>query len=92
MNREEAKYLYIDGYQFSEGRETSESEIIDAVYDDFESRTCENCKHYQEVKFIDFTQEENGQIEWEIGTQCVKLHQDHGKDFGCIFFGIKDAK
>lgn len=24
------------------------NEVVDAIYDDFESRTCENCKHFND--------------------------------------------
>lgn len=40
MTREEAKqeYWITDG-------DNNVDEVIDSIYDDFESRTCENCKH-----------------------------------------------
>jgi len=45
MNREEAKELFRkdkNAYGYANAPMTK----IDEIYDDFESRTCENCKYY----------------------------------------------
>ena len=41
MTREEAKNT-----GWMQGSRKGLDNIIDAIYDDFESRTCSNCKHY----------------------------------------------
>jgi hypothetical protein len=33
--------------------------IIDKIYDDFESRTCENCKHYINKPIISYCNNDN---------------------------------
>ena len=47
MTREEAKDLIemeFDDYYYC--CDSNHCSVIDQIYDDFESRTCENCKHY----------------------------------------------
>ena len=50
MTREEAKekmyhHLFDDSITIEEAKDAFEMVIIDKIYDDFESRTCENCKY-----------------------------------------------
>ena len=46
MTREEALYMLNDGLYDNE-------EVINKIYDDFESRTCENCKYYEFISSVD---------------------------------------
>lgn len=41
-------YKVKDTMIFEESQEDSINSIIDNIFDDFESRTCENCKHQSE--------------------------------------------
>ena len=44
MNREEAK-LYTGWEDVALNGQISIEDLVDKIYDDFESRICENCKH-----------------------------------------------
>jgi hypothetical protein len=47
MTREEAKDLIEIEYDSLDNYcDSNHCSVIDQIYDDFESRTCENCKHY----------------------------------------------
>ena len=52
------------------------SEFISDIYDDFESRTCENCRYY------------NSKYEYcdNSNSVCNHLVVDIDKDFGCNKF------
>jgi len=61
---------------------------IKMIYDDFESRTCGNCKHYDDdtclVNFYD---------EWsDYEMDFYKVSISVPKDFGCNKFEAKDVK
>ena len=71
MTREEAKedvlgYVHMEDYD-------SVCEFIDERYDDFESRTCENCKHWNKTNEI------------AVSFDCNRWHGSvmTSKDFGC---------
>ena len=80
MTREEAKDLieieYDDYYYCCDSNHCS---VIDQIYDDFESRTCENCKHAQNTTVSDM---ENGYLD------CNKLYVEGflEQGFGCSLF------
>jgi len=78
MTREEAKDLFridIDSY----GKVKSPISKVDKIYDDFESRTCENCKYNL-----------NG-IECNCNESVVEwLDTDTFPDFGCNKFERKE--
>lgn len=92
MTREEAKHRRLFTQWQEETHfvtwETTTSEIIqdhdaiiNEIYDDFESRTCENCKRYVPMKWTDFD------------NKCASMenkvsHVD--KDFGCNKFERKE--
>lgn len=44
MTREEA----FDGIYHADTFDLAQ-DMVNKIYDDFESRTCENCKHYEEI-------------------------------------------
>ncbi len=73
MNREEAK----DGIIKSEYIVPDAFNLIDAIYNDFESRTCENCEHYN-VSFKVYG-------DCAISVREVTLNDFRlvHKDFGC---------
>lgn len=52
-------------------------ELIDKIFNDFESRTCENCKHFT------FMSRANSYICSSLDNQSVKWID---KDFGCNKF------
>jgi len=52
--------------------------IIDMIYDDFESKTCENCRWYKTVAIV--TEEQK---------LCALLDLNMGKNFGCNKFERK---
>lgn len=57
------------------------NEVTDSIYDDFESRTCENCKHYSRhgdryIEFFDCT----------VLDGIVAIVDRPPKDFGCNKF------
>lgn len=68
MTREEAKNKFLDGT----GYDTDKEEMISAVYDDFESRTCENCSF---VEMMDDGKEVSG-------CPFLGSHYPHN-GFGC---------
>ena len=78
MNREEFK----DKHENWIGRD--EVALIDEIYDDFESRTCENCKYFIDEKGTKLqfcnARTVGGIIGWN----------GYGKDFGCNKFERKD--
>ena len=45
MTREEAKSK-LTCYGYSQNKPLADYKVIDQIYDDIESRICENCKHY----------------------------------------------
>jgi len=54
--------------------------IVNKIYDYFESRTCENCKHYQEHTYHSSIKTEATKT---TIIRCQELHINKGKDFGC---------
>ena len=71
MTREKAKIIinekFIRSYMFGDI-----SNLIDNIYDGFESRICENCKWYKDI---------------DKSYKVCKLYDiAHGKDFGCNEF------
>ncbi len=54
-------------------------EIVNSIYDDFESRTCGSCKYLEE------TTRRNVKI-------CTKLNTFYGESFGCNKFEKKRIK
>jgi len=95
MNRADAlnEDIVLEAYQYNDvnGCPTSEiEELINKIYDDFESRICENCEYYQEIKYFDLKYiEGRDDTPWKYRMQCVKLYEDYGKDFGCTTFKRK---
>lgn len=80
MTREEAKIKEANYY-------ISPYKMIDIIYDDFDSRTCENCK-YVHARLNSFGQIIDYMCHNDmspIETECVK------SDFGCNMFEKKDA-
>lgn len=83
MTREEAKAEHDrhNSLQFVESCAVMESDevlkLIDEIYDDFESRTCENCKHGEYEKNI------KG-IYCSFVNYCGSDYME--KDFGCNKF------
>jgi len=50
MNREEAEAFVLSKsmpMNFGDFYESDVDDLVDKIYDDIESRTCENCKHYE---------------------------------------------
>ena len=83
MTREEAKHLFykinMSSVRRGEYPVESAKETIDKIYDDFESRTCENCKYNL-----------NG-IECNCNESVVEwLDTDTFPDFGCNKFERKE--
>ena len=91
MTREEAKDLIEIEYDSLDNYcDSNHCSVIDQIYDDFESRTCENCKYV----------ENSGQT-YSTAVQKCKLGigdiNEWGsvfcsKDFGCNKFERKDKK
>lgn len=75
MTREEAWECWLD-----KGGDVEVSDLVDKIYDDFESRTCENCKHSikEAKKFSDVL----------FCGYALKFAQVK-KDFGCNEFKSK---
>lgn len=57
--------------------------IIDIIYDDFESRTCSSCRHYEEVY------NEKGWRTHHV-MQCSIIKEPFSGDFGCNKWEAKD--
>ena len=80
MTRKEAYKLREQGFS------NEHNMLIDAIYDDFESRTCENCKHFIDEKGTKLqfcnARTAGGIIGWN----------GYGKDFGCNKFSCEDYK
>ena len=80
MTREEAvkEAHSIDNQIYSVG-EPDVQDLVSKIYNDFESRTCENCNH-----------KDYG----TMGAKCA-IYDDFGKNedkFSCSFWEAKDAK
>jgi len=64
--------------------------LIDELYDDFNSRTCENCKHFNSV----FNKVENKNKEFCANKKSLmfRVFKNEGvlKKFGCNKFEIKN--
>jgi len=64
MNREEALLREGDmtsGYQIFDSEYYIKT--INEIYDEFENRTCDNCKSYDDCQIIDILHDENADIE-----------------------------
>lgn len=81
MKREEAKHLLQWNIDYNESIEYNES-IIDEVFDDFESRVCENCKYFI---WNDRYVTDYGTCEKGIGI-TFRGDCEVNKDFGCNKF------
>jgi len=84
MNRDEAKELIVDGYGIS-----GLGEAVDKIYDDFESRICENCEHSEYHYQQDIL--ECHKLYEEMNQRCYKCETDITifevvKTFGCNKF------
>lgn len=80
-------YKVKDTMIFEESQEDSINSIIDNIFDDFESRSCENCKYNKEQDdFMIFCDKEmcqdNSKMMWHGFT----------KDFCCNKWEIRDEK
>lgn len=80
-------YKVKDTMIFEESQEDSINSIIDNIFDDFESRTCENCKYNKEQDdFMIFCDKEmcqdGSKMMWHSFT----------KDFCCNKWEIRDEK
>lgn len=84
MTREEAVETILDMYFTKEGTYFGEDydKLIQSIYDDFESRTCENCKFYEEVY------NEKGRKTHTI-MQCSIIKEPFSATFGCNKFELK---
>ena len=52
MTREEALIKREENYYNTAGQENTTDDVVDLIneiYDDFESRVCENCKYYNQL-------------------------------------------
>ena len=80
MTREEAKEEYLT---------LSPSErlnVIDDIYDDLESRTCDNCKFHQ-----NYNEESSGNIDSTNDKYCNMIGINTPSYFGCNRFeGLTD--
>ena len=47
MTREETKSFYSELCSEFDAVKSTVYSVVDKIYDDFESRTCKNCKHFQ---------------------------------------------
>ena len=74
MTREEVIDKYMEAR--NHGVELDTISVINILYDDIESRVCENCIHSS----IDYS-----------GTQhqCILLRMSFNSDFGCNYFKSK---
>ncbi len=75
MDRDEAKKGLWSTRNINTLSKVECNSILDAVYDDFESRTCENCKHYNNM--------------CEYGITAPLFSEITYKDFGCNKFERK---
>lgn len=83
MTREQQKAYNAENYPASVL--TWLNGVTDMVYDDFESRTCEWCKYYEEVY------NEKG---WKTHTimQCSIIKEPFSATFGCNKYEPKESK
>ena len=79
MNREVAHSDIMDWYELYA---SDIHELVNRIYDDFESRTCSNCKHYKNLEVFDI-----GDYR-DVCTHPVvdKFVSCPPKDFGCNKF------
>ncbi len=78
MTREEAHKQLYSAWSDEINYSVRPKDILDKVYDDFESGTCENCKWYKNVG--------------ESYRVCLLYDIAYGKDFGCNKFKLKEIK
>jgi len=86
MNREQAKDLFRfdrDAY----GKPKRIMHKIDKIYDDFESRTCENCEWYKKRKGWQLFSCENPTILIMIDSEIP--YYSPKSDFGCNRWSAK---
>lgn len=82
LTRTTAKFSLYDGYCEKTSTVTMKvtKETIDKIYDDFESRTCENCKVIQNIKKFN-----------KGAAYCNIIHKSVNKDFGCNKFERREG-
>ena len=86
MTREEAIIQTKERYKYGITTESDTLKLIDAIYDDFESRKCKNCKYFNEVSSCEHeknTQYLTTSIQFDEQTY---YQMDTTKDFGCNRF------
>jgi len=74
MTKEEAlkiQYLVCDSNLLKESEK-----LIEQIYDDFESRTCETCKHHEDIG--------------KSYKACTELNINTGIDFSCSLWESKE--
>ena len=89
MNREEAKEYFRINYESPDGDYALDAEdteyVIDKVYDDFESRTCVNCKYLNITLISDFML-----CDKKVSSTHGTWKSEINKDFGCNKFKRKN--
>ena len=84
MKREEAKDLLFNFVEKGMTMKNVSFEMaIDEIYDDLESRTCENCKHYQEIEWYGKEIIHCTKLSDTWGSMASEHIFNEGKDFGC---------
>ena len=83
MTREEAKDLILNSVPKEWTMRKYNLEYnIDTIYDEFESRTCNNCKYYKRYNYND--------MRCSLRVIECQAYENNYKDFGCNKFEIKD--
>lgn len=88
MTREEANDKVYDLTYQRETTETEIYELLDRIYNDFESMTCENCKYWTMNFHIGAGTCEKGIKQKET----IDTWYDTYIDFGCNKFSCKEEK
>ena len=67
-------------------------EMVDKIYDDFESRTCENCKHSYSSSIVNPTHCSEVTFPYfnEVDAEWEDMSMEITKDFGCNKFERKE--
>lgn len=84
MTREEAYDKVYDLTYQREATETEIYELVDIIYNDFESMTCENCAYKRDTDV-------NGNF-MSNEYFCVLRARCENKDYGCNKFERKETK
>ena len=86
MNREEAKNQFSNelleramGFKKGKLKIGAVYKIIDDIYDDFESRTCKNCKYFIKDKFVC------------CNSKAPTIVQINDDSFGCSKFERRES-